>query len=190
MRRFIVAGAALIAALALPGTARADLAESTRGPMYVQGTFPLGLGYGHTFSGYGSGGFSNWKPDVEFGIHFSGRHDGFVLGFRQEFHLMEVPNSAGASTLLKFGYDIPIPVGDFEINIGPYGIFGINYLFDGPHAGIRATAGVDGKFFFLKGLYAFARPFEMGFHCWHDFGQCALWMEFGAGIGYAFPDIK
>ena len=179
-----------LAALAVPGAASADLAESTRGPLYVQGAFPLALGYGHAFTGAGSAGFSNWKPDMEFGAHFTGRHDGFVLGLRQEFHIMELPNAAGATTVVKLGYDIPIPVSDFEITIGPYGTFGVNYIFDGPHAGIHATGGIDGKFFFYEGLYAFARPFEMGFQCLHDVGNCALWMEFGAGIGFAFPNVK
>ena len=83
--------------------------------------------------------------------------------------------------------DIPISIGDFELNIAPFGTFGIGYLFDGPHAGIDMTWGVDGKFFIVDGFYAFARPFEMGFQCLHDSGDCAIALVFGAGVGFAFP---
>jgi hypothetical protein len=49
--------------------------------------------------------------------------------------------------------------------------------------------GVDGKFFIVNGFYAFARPFEMGFQCVHDRGDCALAMVFGGGVGFAFPSL-
>ena len=102
---------------------------------------------------------------------------------------------AGAVSALRYGYDIPIPVGDFELTLEPYGTLGIGYVFDGlgpggPSAGLGMSWGIDTKFFIASGFYAFARPFEMGFQCYHDSGNCALAMAFGAGAGFAFPDPK
>jgi hypothetical protein len=183
--RHVVMVSVMLSALAISSNASA-LNDSTRGPFYVQGTVPLGLNYWNFVSG--GVGHAAWRPDVEFGAHFSGRHDGFVLGLRQAFLVTAVPGSAGATTQLRYGYDIPIGLGDFELNIAPFGTFGLGYIFDGPHGGIDMSWGVDGKFFFKKGLYAFARPFEMGFQCAHDSGDCALAMVFGAGVGFAFPN--
>jgi len=163
-----------------------SLPESTRGPFYVQGTTPLG------FNDWGGRGYAYaaWRPDAEFGIHFTGRHDGFVLGIRQAFL---VGDFFGGTTVLKLGYDIPIPIKKYELNIGPYGTIGVGYLFDngryGGFAGLQTGfVGVDVKFFIIKGFYAFGRPFEFGMQCRHDAGSgCWFQFIFGAGVGFAFP---
>lgn len=175
----------LLATVGASSTASA-LDDSRKGPMYVQGTIPFGL----NFWVYPDGGqsWAGFRPDFEFGIHFSGRHDGFMLGFRHAFLLTAVPAGAGGTDSIRYGYDIPIALGDFELNLAPYGTVGVGYIFDGPHAGLQMAWGIDGKFFITHGFYAFARPFEMGFQCVHDSGVCALAMVWGAGVGFAFPE--
>jgi hypothetical protein len=179
-------------ALALLTTALpcAALDDSRHGPFYVQGTVPLGINYWNFVSRNGYG-WTGWRPDLEFGYHFSGRHDGIVLGLRQAFIVtaVGVSGDVGATTALRYGYDIPISIGDFEITVAPYGTLGLGYVFHGPTAGLEMSWGIDGKFFFWRELYAFARPFEMGFQCFHDTGICALGMVFGAGVGFAFPEL-
>lgn len=186
MRHVLGAGLALVL-LTMAGTSSA-LEESRKGPFYVQGTVPLGLNYWNLV-GQNGYGWSGWRPDFEFGYHFSGRHDGFVLGIRQAFIATAIQQRGAGTTQLRAGYDIPIGLGDFELNIAPYGTFGVGYLFDGPSAGINFSFGVDGKFFITDGFYAFARPFEMGAQCVHDSGNCALVLVFGAGVGFAFPSL-
>jgi hypothetical protein len=161
------------------------LPESTRGPFYVQGTTPLGFG-SWSFRGY----HGSWRPDVEFGIHFNGRHDGLVLAVRQAFHVsVDDAGDIGAATVVRLGYDIAIPINKYEITIAPYGTIGLGYVFwrFGPSAGLQTAGGVDGKFFIIKGFYAFARPFELGIQCFHDGAGCALAFVTGAGVGFAFP---
>jgi len=189
--RTVVGAATFVVALAASGNALA-LDTSTHGPFYVQGTVPLGLNYWN-FPNANGYGWAGWRPDVEFGAHFSGRHDGFVLGLRQAFLVTALQGRAAGTIQLRYGYDIPFILGDFELNLAPYGTFGLGYIFDGaftpggPSAGINMSWGIDGKFFFYEGLYAFVRPFEMGFQCFHDVGQCAVSLVFGAGVGFAFP---
>jgi hypothetical protein len=181
-----VMGTGLALAMLSIATTSTALEDSRNGPFYVQGTVPLGLNL--WVFGQGGGNWSGWRPDVEFGYHFSGRHDGIVLGLRQAFLVTAVPGGAGGTTQLRGGYDIPIPIGDFELNIAPFMTFGVGWIFDGPHAGINMSWGVDGKFFITHGFYAFARPLEMGFQCLHDSGNCAFAMVWGAGVGFAFPE--
>jgi len=180
--------AALVALGALLVTARANaLEESTRGPFYVQGTvgsFAVWAG----FPAFTSGVY--WHPDVEFGYHFSGRHDGFVLGIRQGF---DVGNASIGETSLRAGYDLAIPLrnGRFEITIAPYGTIGLDYFFDGPRAGVRFSVGVEGKLFFYRGLFLLVRPIELSvgefvnppvFYNKNVFFN----LNAGVGLGYAF----
>src|SRR5258706_15525058 len=173
MRHVLGAGVAL-SVLALSSTSNA-FDDSTRGPFYVQGTFPLGIHFGISLDP--SSNFGGWRPDVEFGYHFSGRHDGFVLGFRQAFIATIAPQTGAGTAGLRYGYDIPVHVGAFELTIAPYGTIGIGYTFDGPYGAFNMTWGADGKFFIVDGFYAFARPFEMGFMCFPDLGgKCGIQM--------------
>jgi hypothetical protein len=187
-------GLALLATLGVAGGANAEL-RSTRGPFYIQGALPAlnvwggsGLAGCGRFGGCSSGG---WRPDVEFGIHFTGRHDGFVLAFRQAFIVTAPSGDPGGATVVKLGYDIPIQIKKYELDIGPYGTFGVGYDFGGGgRIGVQAGfVGVDVKFFIVKGFYAFARPFEFGMQCFHDFGgRCGFQYVMGLGVGYAFPN--
>lgn len=188
-----VLGVGLAASMLMIASSANALDESTHGPMYLQSTLPLGLHYGISLDP--GSDFAGWRPDIEFGYHFSGRADGFVLAFRQAFIVMAAPRVGAGTTQLKYGYDIPLHFGDnFELIIAPYGTFGIGYTFAsadllGPNAGINMTWGADGKFFLVSGLYAFVKPFEMGFQCLHDYGKCGITMVWGGGMGFAFPSL-
>lgn len=181
MRRGWGIGLAL-AIVASASSASAD--DSTKGPLYVQ-AMALGLNYLNLVgvSGLNQAGF---RPEFEVGYHFSGRHDGVVVGFRQGFVLTELPAKAGGVTAFRGGYDIPMKLSGFEITIAPYATFGLGYLFDGPSAGITLTGGVEGKMFLTDQFYVGARPFEIGVQCFHDFGECGLNMAFAAGGGMVF----
>jgi len=184
MRRALVALAS-VATLAFTSSAHAD--DSSYGPFYVQGgvgisywDFPnLVAGFGYSWTGF--------DPQIEAGYHFSGRHDGFVLGLRQAFILTGIQAHAAGLTALRGGWDIPIKISSFELNIDPFGTVGIGYLFDGPSAGISLTGGVDAKLFFLadKGVYAFVRPIELGAQCFEDAGRCAFSYAMSVGAGFA-----
>ncbi len=169
--------------------------DSKRGAFYVQGS-PLGVGVaffpgadytdpvtGNTISG-GGGASASYRIDVEGGYHFSGRHDGFVLGLRQAFYF-----SGGSlgSTTVRAGWDIPIALADgkMELTIAPYAHLGIGYAFAGGDPFFHWGVGADGKLFFLKdlGLYAYVRPIEFSM-----FINSAVVpaISFGAGMGFAF----
>lgn len=188
------AGACLVAVAAIalaPRGARA-MDDSTHGPAYVQG------GVGVSFWDFpgirflGSYSWTGFNPQVELGYHFSGRHDGFVLALRQGFAITAVQGAAAGVTLVRGGYDLAFKAGSFEVNVDPFGTFGVGYIFDGllpgagPSAGIQGTAGIDVKVFFTKGFFAYARPAELGFQCFHDYGQCAFTYAAGVGAGFAF----
>lgn len=185
-------GAGFVLAMLTAAPSPGALGESRKGPFYAQGTVPLGVNYWYFPAGSsGAYSWSGWRPDLEFGLHFSGRHDGLVLGVRQAFLLTAIQGHAAATTALRGGWDIPIALASFELTVAPYATVGLGYLFDGPHAGINFSGGIEAKFFFAGGLYAFARPFEMGAQCFHDglggLNNCALGAVFGAGVGFAFP---
>lgn len=162
------------------------LDPSTKGPLYIQGAV---IGYSYGF--FGGFGFGAYRLDVEFGAHFTGRHDGFVLGGRQVFYL-GFGGSIGA-TVARIGYDIPIVIkdGKFELTIAPYGIAGIAYglcsgggCYDG--AAFNFGFGVDVKFFPIQsnGFYAFARPLEASFFVGN--GSTVTTLTPAAGVGFAF----
>jgi len=190
MRRALVAAA--ITASAFAFSADASAAESAHGPWYVQGS-PLGTAIGLypgssvtvgnvTFSSGGSLAF--YRVDAEFGYHFSGRADGFTLGLRQAFLLGW--GSAGI-TSARVGYDIIIPLGDeMEVGIDPYAHLGAAYPFNGGDAGFFFGFGADVKLFFERklGLYAFVRPFEIGFIV--NSNPLVHVLSFAGGLGYAF----
>ncbi len=180
--------AALAAAVAL-SSPRAFADDSVQGPAYVEGgvgvsfwDFPH-LAFGPFSTGYSWTGFN---PAVELGYHFSGRHDGFVLGLRQGFSVTAIQGHAAGTTVVRGGYDLAFKAGSLEVNVDPFGTFGVGYVFDGPSAGIQATGGIDVKLFFTKGFFAYARPAELGFQCFHDSGDCAFTYAAGVGAGFAF----
>src|ERR1051326_1844125 len=148
----------VLAMLGLATNASA-MEDSKRGPFYVQGTVPLGLHFGISLDP--GGNWAGWRPDIEFGAHFNGRHDGFVLGLRQAFILTAAPQIGAGTTQLRYGYDLSFPVGEnFELVVAPYGTVGIGYTLSsadlgGPNAGLDMSWGVDGKFFFAGGFYGF-----------------------------------
>jgi hypothetical protein len=165
--------------------------DSTRGPAYVQGT--VGISYwdfphvtlGPLVTGYSWTGFN---PTIEAGFHFQGRHDGIMLGIRQGFSITAInfPPHAAGTTAARIGYDFAFKAGSLEVNVDPYGMIGVGYVFDGPSAGITATGGLDVKLFLVKGFYVVARPAELGIQCFHDRGECAFAYLAGAGAGFAF----
>jgi hypothetical protein len=183
--------AVLAASLFASSGAHAELVSSREKPFYIEGAFPLG--YQGLFAGgcgrFGCAGFGGgwgaWRPDIELGFHFTGRHDGFVLGFR---HIFYVYGSAGMGGALRLGYDIPIPIkdGKYEVTIGPYGYIGAAFYGPAPSAGLQTGGGVEGKFFLIKGFYVFGRPFDLGIQCLHDSGNCYFQYQIGAGAGYAW----
>jgi hypothetical protein len=184
MRKLIVVSA-LAATTAVASNASA-FEESTRRPFYIQGAVG-------SFS-YWPVLFQNqayWRPDVEFGYHFSGRHDGFVLGIRQAFDVGRDVYSGG-QTSLRAGWDFALPFrnGRFELTLAPYGTLGVNYIFQGPQAGVHASVGFDAKLFFFQGLYVLVRPIELGFGQFVNLGPFAQNVYFninaGIGVGYAF----
>jgi hypothetical protein len=182
--------AAVAAVTALPMltmTSRAEALEpSTRGPFYAQ-LKPLGVGFSGVCAGiFGCSVGGSYHLDAEFGYHFMGHHDGFVAAVRQSFYLSG--GSAG-TTQARLGWDIAIPISNFELTIAPYATLGIFYGFSGGDPAFAFGIGVEGKFFFLPadhaagGLYAFFRPFEGG----AGISSASFFLaNLGAGIGYAF----
>lgn len=177
----------------------AHAADSTHGPWYVQGS-PIGFAsfttcfdgirldanaVPHTQSICGS--YGAYRVSVEGGYHFSGRHDGFVLGLRQT---LLIAGGVGGLTQVRAGWDIPIPIKDFELTIAPYGVVGVAYAFSGGSPSLALGAGIDVKFFFMnpessaKGLFAYAQPIEIGGAFAGAFS--GLVIQAGVGMGYAF----
>jgi len=188
--RFAAAAAAL-AAVAVAPSARA--ADSTRGPWYVD-VSPAGFGLlttclnnqivvnngipsspTNTVCGTGSA----YRADIEGGYHFSKRHDGFTLGIRQ---VLYVAGGVAGSSLVRFGYDIAVPIKDFELTIAPFVNAGVAYNMVTDGAVVFAFAGgIDVKFFITKAFYLFARPAELG--AWIPGGFV---YQAGIGAGLAF----
>ena len=196
-----LAVAALSATTVALASAPAHAGDSTRGAFYVQAApigfanitqcvdvvLPDSFGVLHTQSVCGTAGA--YRAAAEFGYHFSGRHDGFVLGARQTFWFYS-GGTAGV-TQARLGWDIPIAIKDFELTIAPYGLLGVSYaLSGGGNASFTFGAGVEGKFFFMKpdsganGLYAFVQPIELGGAAGGGFSGFVY--QFAAGAGYAF----
>jgi hypothetical protein len=185
-RATVVASIALVLALA-PSSARAE--DSVQGPAYVDGTVGLSywdfphLQFGIFTTGYSWTGFN---PTIEFGYHFQGRHDGIMLGIRQGFSIDALQGHAAGTTALRIGYDFAFKAGQLEINVDPFATVGVGYIFDGPHAGIETTGGIDVKLFLVKGFFVVARPAELGIQCFHDVGDCSFAYLAGVGAGFAF----
>lgn len=162
-----------------------QLAPSQHGPFYVQGTV-LGFGLAARSGPTGALGTANaYHLDVEFGWHFpEQKHQAFVIAVRQAFYLGD-PFSAGASHF-RIGYDLPFDIGDdrYELILAPYGIVGVLYPFSQPDPAFVFGGGLEGKFFFWKGLYALARPVEIGAIV--TGGGAAFQYNGGVGMGYAF----
>lgn len=191
----ILALSATILATALLASSAASADDSKRGAFYVQGS-PLGVGVafypgadavdpvtGQTTS-LGGGASAAYRIDVEAGYHFSGRHDGFVLGLRQAFYF---GSGSLGSTTVRAGFDIPVAIGEsgMELTIAPFAHLGIGYAFAGGDPSFHWGVGADGKLFFLKdvGLYAFVRPIEFSMFI----NQAVIpALSFGAGMGFAF----
>jgi hypothetical protein len=165
----------------------ARAADSTRAGMYVEGspvgtgTFPLGC-VQTQFGCLNNRAEGAYRLSAEFGVHFTGRHDGFVLGVRQVFLFGSL---SGGISEARVGYDIAIPIKQFEVTIAPYGVAGVAYVFDpGGHAAAALGVGAEGKFFFKDNLYAFLIPFELG--GWIGSGYSGVQYQGAVGIGYAF----
>ena len=160
--------------------------ESSNGGVYIQSVLG-GVAWSY-FPNFVAGFPYDWagfRPDIEFGFHPTGRHDGFVIGVRQAFILTEAQGFAGGTSSLRLGWDIPIALGERELTIAPFVSAGIGYIFDGPSAGIHINGGADVKFFIASGFFAFGR-IEAGAQCFHDGGICAFDLVAGAGVGIAF----
>ncbi len=187
MRSLLAAAAALgVAFTAAPACA---FEESTRGPFYVQGE--LGS-FGVWTELPAVGTLAYWHPDIEFGYHFSGRHDGFVLGLRQGFDIGR-DHYAFGQTVVRAGYDLAFPFrnGRFEFTVAPFGTLGINYFFDGPEAGVHFSAGLDLKLFFFRGLYLNVRPIELSAGEFvippgNGFNAKNVYFNLNAGVGAGF----
>lgn len=136
----LAALATLAAAIVSLGPVReAQAAESERGPAYVQAHV---LGAQLAFASAGSG--AAFPIELHGGYHVSGRHDGFVIGATQK---LVFGNGTGGATLLRLGYDIPIPIGRRELTIAPYGFGGVAYAFAGGDPGAHFGLGVEARFF-------------------------------------------
>jgi len=173
---------ALVVAGSRPAYAMQD---SLRGPFYVQGVVASFAIQSDTGNGV------YWHPDVEFGWHPTGRHDGFVVGVRQGFDING--DCSLGETVARLGYDIALPLknGRFELTIAPYGIAGVDYVFPcGPasaHAGLRLGAGIEIKFFLYKGFYLLARPAETDLADYADMNNPVhFYFNSGIGIGFGF----
>lgn len=186
MRKAAAAGAFVLAVVVAP-SAHA-LEESTRGPFYIQGLF----GSASAWTGFPFGGSSGvyWHPEIEFGVHFTGRQDGVVLGLRQSFDVAS--RFPLGETVIRGGYDLAFPLrnGRFEITLSPYLTLGLNYFFDGPNAGVHFAAGFEAKFIFWHGLHILARPIELSAGEFVNLGPFYKNVFFnlngGVGAGYAF----
>lgn len=182
-RLLSIAALSAVGTLAVANDAHA-LEPSTRDPAYVQGS-PLGFGFVGACGGFGCAIGGAFHVDVEVGYHFMGHHEGFVLGGRQSFYLS---GGSFGSTQARLGWDIAIPISDgkYEVTIAPYATLGVAYAMYSPvqdPAFFAFGIGVEGKFFFYEGAYAFFRPFEGG----AAIGAASFFLgNFGAGIGYAF----
>lgn len=160
-------------------SSHAFAAESSHGGTYVQAHV---LGYSSVATAFGSAGA--FPLEFHAGYHLSGRHDGIVIGGTQKFLLGSA--SAGA-TLLRAGYDIAIPIKDYELVISPYAVGGIYYGFSGGGAYAMVGPGVEGRFFFMKegmkGLFASAKPVELAFV---TTPSVVVTYTFSVGAGLAF----
>lgn len=187
MRKQLLAVGSLCAGLVLFGAspARAEMKQSTKGAAYLQAD-PLGFASITTCVNAGVFGSicassTSFAMDFEGGYHFSGRHDGFVLGGRQSFYISS--GSAG-STQARFGYDIPIMLseGKYELTIAPYGVMGVAYGFKGGDPSFAFGFGSDVRFFIGDGgFFVGGHPIELG-------GWAPGGFVFKAtfGVGYAF----
>lgn len=165
----------------------AHAANSNRDSLYVGGTI---LGFGAPLNSGFRGNTTPYRLDFDFGGHVNGRHDGFVIGFRQAF--LFGGGFDGGITQLRMGGDIAIPIrgGRMELTIAPYGAGGIYYNFNGADPRAAISFGVEGKFFPIEnnGFFAMARPFEITLlpgNGQFGTGVPALY-GFGVGAGYAF----
>lgn len=181
---------ATLAASIATFSASAAHAESAHGPFYVQAN-PVGVGVlfypGQSANGIsvGGGSLAAYKLDVEFGYHFSGRHDGFVASLRQAFFLRD--GSLGTTTA-RLGWDMALPLGDGELElvIAPYAHAGVGYAFSGGDPFFHFGFGANGRMFFSKslGLFAAVTPIEVDFFVGNGTTLPAL--GFDAGAGFAF----
>lgn len=195
MRNWILLGAALAVATTSVRASAADEPPpdtsnvSTRRPFFVQGTL-ASFGLWTNLPG-ANGTLVYWHPDFEFGWHPSGRHDGLELAVRQGFFVGRDRYHIG-ETLIRGGYDFAFPFrnGRFELTIAPFGTIGINYLFEGPNAGVHFSVGVEAKLFFFHELYLLVRPVELSMGEYVNLGPFAQNVYFnmnaGLGAGVAF----
>jgi hypothetical protein len=182
-------GASCLILLLLFASNAHALDESTRRPFYVQGV--LGGGAVWTGFSFGPGAEAYWHPDIEVGLHFTGRHDGPVIGLRQAFNVGRSIGGGSTSigeTELRGGYDIAIPFrnGRFEITLAPYGTLGVDYFFTNLVTGFRWSVGAEAKLFFFHGMFLLVRPFELSGGEFVPLGRMFFNFNAGAGVGLAF----
>jgi hypothetical protein len=205
--RFAATSAAVLGALLC--SSHADAADSTRGPWYVQ-VSPVGVAYLNTCqsgllfyqgpvgsSQTGCGPGLAYRVDVEAGYHFNHRGDGFTVGLRQAFYFAgafttNVPaaydqndyprGGSGGISQARLGYDIAVPIKDFELTLAPYVVAGATYSFEGrTNPAAALGVGLDVRFFFTKVVYMFLRPGEVG-----GFILGGVTYQGGAGVGFGF----
>lgn len=136
MRRpFLVAS---LAALSLCARSAAA-ADSERGPFYVQGHVA-----GATVAFVDPVVGISFPLELHGGYHFSGRHDGFVVGLTQR---IGIGSSVYGMTLARVGWDIPIPVGRAELTLAPYVFGGVFYPLGDGDVGAHFGAGGEVRIF-------------------------------------------
>lgn len=188
MRKLI--GVLALAAATTAASSAHAFDESTRRPFYVQSDLAAFSVWPSLFTPGSGGGQAYWHPDVEFGYHFSGRHDGLVLGVRQAFDVSRDIYSMG-ETLIRGGWDFALPFrnGRFELTFAPFATVGLNYTFQNLHAGFHTSIGLDTKLFFFQGLYLLVRPAEFGLGEFVDLGSALaqnVYFNFSAGLGFGY----
>ncbi len=136
MRRLVLV--ASIAALTFAAR-QAAAADSERGPFYVQ-AHVAGASVAFVDPVIGL----SFPLELHGGYHFSGRHDGFVVGLTQRIGF---GSGVYGMTLARIGWDIPIPVGRAELTIAPYVFGGAFYPFGDGDAGAHFGAGGELRIF-------------------------------------------
>jgi len=184
MRKQLLAVGSIAAVVLLSASPARAERTSTHGPVYIE-AHPLGFSSFTVCNSVGvvslCGSTTTFMMDFEAGYHFSGRHDGFVLGGRQSFY---ISGGSAGSTQARFGYDIPIAIseGKYELIVAPYGVMGIAYPFKAGDASFAFGFGGEARFFIGDGgFYVSGRPIEIG-----GWAPGGFLYKFALGLGYSF----
>ena len=179
-------GLSIVACTSLT-TAPAHAAESTRGPLYVEVSAGWGtIAYGciTTPTGACAAVDTQGAPrlSAEIGYHLNGRHEGPFVAARQTFLQWYIVANLSQA---KVGWDFAFPAHGLELTVSPYAAAGLGYEDQGRPAMFAFGIGVEGKFFFWRGLYGYLVPLEVG--AWLA-RRDPSWAQYqtGTGIGFAF----